>query len=184
MGFARICILLLSGWTLSATSPLSDETASVFGFQEWKSTRIGEAEAALARIEAELQQGREKAPALERPTPGLKSALTPQMPRQKNSAETQRAIRPQAVDPRLRQARLNIEIARELSVNDYYILYLSQIKEKSSLVEAAKKMAPEEIAELVLSLQSLQKTAAVPTDAVDVAPLKTLTIQVPHQPKN
>ena len=57
------------------------------------------------------------------------------------------------VDQRVQQARLNVEISQELTVNDYFILYLSQFKNREAFVEAAKKLTPEEAADLMIAYQ-------------------------------
>ena len=56
-------------------------------------------------------------------------------------------------DQHLSQAQLNYEIAQELSVNDYFVLYLSQFKERSALTEAARKLSVEETADLMAAYQ-------------------------------
>ncbi|HMS10269.1 MAG TPA: hypothetical protein PKE66_12335, partial [Pyrinomonadaceae bacterium] len=53
----------------------------------------------------------------------------------------------------LRQAQLNVQIAHELTVNDYFVLYLSQLKGREAFLEAAKKLTPEETADLMVAYQ-------------------------------
>jgi hypothetical protein len=40
-----------------------------------------------------------------------------------------------------------------LTVNDYFVLYLSQFKQRDAFVDAAKKLTPEEAADLMLAYQ-------------------------------
>ena len=56
-------------------------------------------------------------------------------------------------DSRLAQAQINYDIAKELSVNDYFVLYLSQFKQRDAFVEAAKKLTSEELADLMMAYQ-------------------------------
>lgn len=51
-------------------------------------------------------------------------------------------------------AKMRLEIAKELSIDDYFALYLSQFSEKSAFTEAAKKLSPDETAQLLMSLKS------------------------------
>jgi hypothetical protein len=44
-------------------------------------------------------------------------------------------------------------VAQELAVNDYFVLYLSQFKSRDAFIEAAKKLTPEEAADLMMSYQ-------------------------------
>ena len=56
-------------------------------------------------------------------------------------------------DRRLEQARLNVEISQELTVNDYFVLYLKPMKSKDAFVEAARKLSPDEVSELMVAYQ-------------------------------
>ncbi len=52
-------------------------------------------------------------------------------------------------DSRLQQVQLNFDIANELSVSDYFVLYINQLNTPNAIREAAEKMSPEEVAELM-----------------------------------
>ncbi len=55
---------------------------------------------------------------------------------------------------KLEASKLALQIAQELSVEDYFALYLSQFKDKSDFVDAAKKMNPTELGDLLLNLKN------------------------------
>lgn len=55
----------------------------------------------------------------------------------------------------LYQALLKLELSKDLTVNDYFIVYLSRHHDgKSAILKAAKKMSPEETASLLLAYRS------------------------------
>jgi hypothetical protein len=53
------------------------------------------------------------------------------------------------------QARKGLEVSQDLTVSDYFALYHAQIKSRDAMVDVAKRMAPEEVAELLLAYQKL-----------------------------
>lgn len=103
----------------------------VMGFQYWKQLQIDEAKQVLERVQA-------SSPTLNGSAPANESNKSPKLIR---------------MDQRLKQSQLNLEIAQELTVNDYFLIYLSQFKGKDSLIEAAKRLSPDEVAELLMSYQ-------------------------------
>lgn len=119
----------------------SKSDLNVLGFQAWKTSRIEDAKNAVDRLS---DQEKEAA------TPTPKSA-------RKNKHEVgnrlQVASKNGRNDQRLQQAQINLEMAQELTVNDYFVLYLSQFKQKEAFIEAAKKLSAEESADLMMSYQ-------------------------------
>lgn len=130
---------------------------SVMGFQTWKASRIDDARSAVDRLS---DQDRESA------TPTPKAA---RRGKQEIGSRLQIASKNGRPDQRLQQAQINLEMAQELTVNDYFVLYLSQFKQKEAFVEAAKKLSPEEAADLMMSYQKRLSSG----DA-DVSPNPTL----------
>lgn len=140
--------------------------AGVLGFQAWKTSRVDEARDAVERIQLEIHL--DKTPQVDR-APGervaiIKSAGTKGAEKiekmVEKKVENMKALEPNArlqknarPDQRLRQAQLNVQIAHELTVNDYFVLYLSQFKERGAFLEAAKKLTPEETADLMVTYQ-------------------------------
>jgi hypothetical protein len=125
----------------TATAASAKSEINVLGFQAWKTSRIDDAKAAVERL---TDQDKEAA------TPSPKSA-------RKNkhdvSSRLQLASKTSRSDQRLQQAQINLEMAQELTVNDYFVLYLSQFKQKEAFIEAAKKLSAEESADLMMSYQ-------------------------------
>jgi hypothetical protein len=104
----------------STPSPITE--LGVMGFQSWRASRIEEARFNLDRMSSKV----------------LADKI--------DGSKGQKTTRP---DHRLDQARLNVEIAQELTIHDYFQLYLNQFKGKDALLEAAKKLSPEDVAELL-----------------------------------
>ena len=133
-----LMILLMS--TYSQAAPVKADL-SVMGFQTWKASRIDDAKTAVERLSD---------PEKESATPVPKSA---RRGKQDPGSRLQLATKTGRLDQRLQQAQINLEIAQELTVNDYFVLYLSQFKQKEAFIEAAKKLSPEEAADLMMSYQ-------------------------------
>ena len=60
---------------------------------------------------------------------------------------------------KLEASKLALQIAEELTIDDYFALYLSQFKDKSDFSDAAKKLAPSEMADLLMTLKSTMDRA-------------------------
>lgn len=103
----------------------------LLSFKVWKTMRVDEAKANLERIQIEAT--RIQAGVINVDTRGIKSGVRSR----------------QKIEQEISQAKMNVEINQDLTVNDYFILYLGQFQGPEALVEAAKKLSPEEIAELL-----------------------------------
>ncbi len=55
---------------------------------------------------------------------------------------------------KLEASKLALQIAQELTIEDYFALYLSQFKDRADFVEAAKKLNATEMGDLLLILKS------------------------------
>lgn len=55
---------------------------------------------------------------------------------------------------KLEASKLAMQIAQELTIEDYFALYLSQFKDRSDFVDAAKKLNPNEMGDLLLNLKN------------------------------
>ncbi len=104
--------------------------AKVLSFRAWKARRVSEARS------IEKQKLREY--------------------KKLKAAKTSDVDKLEMLKARSEQAKINIEIAKELTSTDYFVLYFGrQFKgEKSAYVKAIRSLNHAEIADLVLSLQS------------------------------
>lgn len=135
----------------------------VMGFQAWKASRIEEAKAQIDRITGEMGADRaqgDRAPGEKLPV--VKGADGKALAKDR----LQKAPR---IDQRLQQAQLNLEIAQELSVNDYFVLYLSRFKERAAFQEAARKLSVDEAADLMIAYQKSLDVNAAPEAGLPTA---------------
>lgn len=146
-----ILVILMNGAIASAQ-------VSVLGFQAWKTSRQDEARSTLERVQTG-QGSQSGAPSVEGAGSGDKALSSKFGP--KNGEKSSLRLSTKA-DPRLQQARLNLEIAQELTVSDYFVLYLSQFKDREAFVEAAKKLTPEDMADLLMHFKSISTENAGP----------------------
>ncbi len=118
--------------------------AEVLGFRAWKNQRIEDAKAALERTNVE-SSGEKKTPA----------ARAVEVRTNNSLMQVKKASK---AESRISQAKVNLELATEFSINDYFVLYLSQQDSPEAIPEAAKKMSPEEVAELMLAYKKRLET--------------------------
>ena len=124
--FALLTVLLLVFVTGSVHAEIN--SSGVLGYSGWKTARVEEARQQLDKLQADLQ------------APPAAKATGPRFARG---------------DQKLQQAQFNVEIAQELTISDYFNLYVTQLRDRSSFVDAAKKLSAEETADLMLAYQKL-----------------------------
>lgn len=165
------------GWSAASTArgpqlPVSNSDSNsgpaIMTFQAWKSLRLEEARLVLDRLTLENQADRTAN--IER-SPGEKLAVI------KSSTEASgRVIAPKAAktgnrnDSRIEQAQMNLEIAQDLTVNDYLQIYLSRFRSRDSLLDVARRMGPDEVADLLVAYQKLASGAQVAEHTTSPAP--------------
>ena len=110
--------------------------AEILGFRAWKNQRIEDARLNLDRAQSEASADRQ---------------IPSRTLHVRAGASGTRIQRASKGESRLQQAQLNLELATELTINDYFVLYLSQSNGTEAIVEAAKKMSADEVAELMMA---------------------------------
>jgi len=115
--------------TLALCGGLPNESLAelkVVGFQSWKARRILEAQALYQQVRGEVRES-------------LSSV-------QNRRPETSRRLQ-----ERLEQSRLNVQIARELTPNDYFVLYVRERRHTNprAFVQAVERMSNPEVAEIL-----------------------------------
>ncbi len=150
-------IALISMTLLSAANAEISQGVGVVGFQAWKTSRVEEAKLQLEKVKAE-------APA---------AAKIAELKPVKSAQDSSRMQKGSRADQRLEQAQLNVEIAEELSVNDYFVLYLNQFKDRSAFLEAAQKLNSTEAADLMMAYQKHLASAAASDAGLTVLPGST-----------
>ncbi len=139
----------------SPVSAVLSQAPGVLTFQAWKSLRTDEARLILERLTLESQMF--AASTADR-MPGERQAVVRAVPTSIEAAPPSVRSSPRAAlrarpDSRVEQARLNLEIAQDLTINDYLQIYLSQFKNPEVLRDVARRMNPDEVADLLMAYQ-------------------------------
>ncbi len=149
-----------SAWSAPGDMVAPSAAPNVLTYQAWKSLRMDEARLVLERMTYENQL--EKMPQIERSPVGS--------PPKAASGKPVKTARADRADARIEQARMNLEIAQDLTLNDYLVIYLSQFKSRDALVDVARRMAPEEVADLLISHQKLSSGGQVAEHSMAPSP--------------
>ncbi len=116
--------------------------SEVLGFKAWKLQQIEEAKLALERVQNSQKtvgSSASSSASVVSASAGVGSA--------DKAGRTKKESK--GGESRLEQAQLNFDIASELSVSDYFVLYINQLSTPTAIREAAEKMSSEEVAELM-----------------------------------
>lgn len=117
----------------SPTQAWAASDSAVKSYREWKTSKIQDAEARFEAVRLRVE-GRKTDPNLARSTPGPEG----------RNAESMR------LEAQLHSERMALDIAKELSVSDYFAGYLTkQADKKSAFKEVAGKLSADEVAELM-----------------------------------
>jgi cell division protein FtsX len=122
----RLFSLFILVLTMASGAQAEINSSGVMGFQAWRTSRIEDAKATLEKIQADAQIDK---PQAARPTEAKKNFQ------------------------RYQQAQLNLQIVQELTISDYFTLYLSQLKDRSMMLDAARKLSADEVADLMVAYQ-------------------------------
>lgn len=117
------CFLIVALGGVSAFA--SSSHSHILPFKVWKQKKIDEAKAVVSELKREMRK-----------VPNIKV----------DEDEDQMTL-----GHRMTQAELNLGVVRELSANDYFVLYVSpQFKGNAeALSEAAKKLSPKDVADIL-----------------------------------
>ncbi|RYZ76333.1 MAG: hypothetical protein EOP05_05345 [Proteobacteria bacterium] len=139
--------LLLLTLLVGASAQAEISSVGVMGFQAWKAARVEDAKADLEKLQADGAQAK----------PEVKAKAPQKVSRG---------------DQKLQQAQLNLEIVQELTVNDYFVLYLNQFKDRSAFLEAARKLNSDEAADLMMAYQKhLTKDSEAESSMPSIGPV-------------
>lgn len=132
--------VLFSFFVFSLALGSTEESLS---FKDWKQRQTNLAQASMnsAQVDFNLQQ------------------------RQKVKPE-----RLAAIANRLQQAKLNLEVAEGLNLNDYVVLYLANIENEERLAAAVKQLAPTELMEIFKSYGKPKGASAEDTPSTKWTP--------------
>lgn len=149
----------------SGAAPVASDLPplNVLSFRAWKDHRVNDARIQLERAIADLNL--ERGPIVDR-APGQRAPIVKAEAKpvaiSAGATKTARVADHKRLESRVEQAKSNLEMAQELNVSDYFAVYLSQFRTREAMLEAARQMSPEDVADLMLAYQkaSAQDAAA------------------------
>lgn len=144
-------------------APTAVSTASSHQFKsyrEWKMDQVQEAQGKVSSIKTILDQKKQ--------TRQLAQGTDPNLAMRKGGSEADANLEKQ-----LQQELFDLEVAKDLSVTDYFVGYLTKVNDKKSAInEVAGKLSPEEVAELMTAYANSvfgSHVSDLPTSASNVS---------------
>lgn len=130
----KLVFLLLSFTSIQSFA--SGALPTIKGYQEWKMEKIQISNSQMAVLKVQIARAQAE---------GNKKNL-------------------EALEKQLDQSKWNLEVIQDLSVTDYFVLYLSQLPQSEKFQQAASKMSTKEVA---LLMEAYANTLSLtPTEAV------------------
>ncbi len=139
---ARSRAAALTHESLRTTAPLGApstvlESLKAKSYREWKSEKVQDALIKVIETKTKIQIVRSKDPNLHHR-------------KAKDALEAGSGANTEALESQLQQDQSTLEMAKDLSVTDYFVGYLTKLQDKKSAFnEIAGKLTAEEIAELM-----------------------------------
>lgn len=155
---------LLAFWAHTAFAA-NAAAPSVKSYREWKTERVVLAEGKITSLKSQIttkKMARVAAPGVD-PNLALKSGPEASLAQDKFVEKLER---------QLREEQYALELAKDLSVTDYFVGYLTKIQDKKSAFnEVAGKLSAEEVAELMTAYANSvfgAQAADLPASATNV----------------
>src|SRR4051812_36585479 len=117
----KLILLLFTLISMQVLAASSPAPVAIRGFQEWKSDKVQAAFHQMLTVKSQIQRA--------------------------NSDNNRRALT--GLYKQLDQIKWNIEASKDLSVTDYFVIYLSQQANPDKFQQAAAKMSTSEVAQLM-----------------------------------
>lgn len=134
-------IPLIAFWTMTVFS--MKVGAEVKSYREWKMDKVQLAQGKVVSIKTQIdlkKVNRIAAPSVD-PNMAQKMSL---------EAASSQDMSVEKLERRLREEQYSLEVAKDLSVTDYFVGYLTKVQDKKAAFhEVAGKLSPEEVAELM-----------------------------------
>ena len=116
-------------------------SVGVKSYREWKTERVSQASVRVSSLKAQIESKK---------APGIDPNMA--MNRSKNQLEGTpgKDIATDRLERMLRAEQYDLDLAKDLSVTDYFVGYLTKVQDKkAAFQEVAGKLSPEEVAELM-----------------------------------
>lgn len=135
---------------------ISSDHAKTKSFREWKSAQVQEA---LSRVTATKTK--------------LAKSKDPNLARRKSPLEASFGVKVEELESQLQQEQAILEMAKDLSVTDYFAGYLTKVQnKKAAFSEVAGKLTAAEVAELMAAYANSvfgSSNSEMPPSALDVS---------------
>lgn len=132
---------LIAFWTINAFSMKAG--ADVKSYREWKTERVQLAQGKVLSLKAEIDSKKGVRVAALGVDPNL-------VQKTKTEAIASQDLYLDKLERQLRVEQYDLEVAKDLSVTDYFVGYLTKVQnKKSAFNEVAGKLTAEEVAELM-----------------------------------
>jgi hypothetical protein len=154
--------------SLSAKAGSVDPRVHFKSYREWKTEKIQEAQAQVTHIKIQIDAKKNPRSAAAGKDPNVNK---------KNSIEG-RDVVVDRLEKQLREEQYDLEVAKDLSVTDYFVGYLTKVTDKKAAFhDVATKLSADEVAELMTAYANSvfgARAADLPQSAANVAkdPLK------------
>ncbi|WP_041576745.1 hypothetical protein [Bdellovibrio bacteriovorus] len=132
---------LVAFWSLTAFTMKAG--AEVKSYREWKTERVQQAQVKVTTLKTQIdaRKGIRLAAAGTDPNMVHRGGL---------EAVASQDISVEKLERELREEIYDLEVAKDLSVTDYFVGYLTKVQDKKTAFnEVAGKLSPEEVAELM-----------------------------------
>jgi hypothetical protein len=147
---------------------LSSRAQTVVSFKDWKSEKIQQIQGRISAEKLQLEALKlKKAP----------ETIVAGKPAAKGDSGISHLI--QRYEQQLTQEEWNLEVAQDLSITEYVMLYVGAQPSKQRLIQAASKLSAEEVAEL---MEAYSVSLGVQTPAENILnPPPALSRAVPNK---
>lgn len=156
---------LLAFWAMTAVSMRAG--ADVKSYREWKSERVTHAETKVNFLKAQLT--------VKKAQRGVANGTDPNLAmRNTVEAVSTHNMSVERMERQLREEVYALEIAKDLSVTDYFVGYLTKVQDQqAAFSEVAGKLSSEEIAELMMAYANSvfggSSTNEIPASAANIS---------------
>lgn len=119
--------------------------ADVKSYREWKTEKVQSAQGSVTSVKAQIDAKKQNR--------GIAQGTDPNMAQRSGmEAVAAQDISIEKLERLLKNEQYDLEVAKDLSVTDYFVGYLTKVQDKrSAFNEVAGKLSAEEVAELMMA---------------------------------
>lgn len=117
-------------------------SVGVKSYREWKTEKVSQASVRVSSLKAQLDNNKK--------APGIDPNLAMNRTKAHLEGTPGKDIANDRLERMLRAEQYDLDLAKDLSVTDYFVGYLTKVQDKkAAFQEVAGKLSPEEVAELM-----------------------------------